>query len=83
LNARTLQLTVVSMGSNKARLIGALLLAFGAGAVSAAIGTAHADPQPVLLTVDRALGERLVRAEEAQVRGLELLTRATERCNKR
>jgi hypothetical protein len=55
----------------------ALAVAFAAGAAVASIGHAHADPQPAL---DRALVERLVRAQESQAHALDALTRAAERC---
>ena len=58
------------------RIILALVLAFVAGAASAMLGTARAEQA----AFDRAIVERLVRAEEQQVHALEALTRATERC---
>ena len=54
-----------------------LLAAAALGAALATFGHAHAEPQPAF---DRALTERLVRAEEAQVHALETLARAVERC---
>ncbi len=48
-------------------------------ALYATLGRAHAEPQP---TLDRALVERLVRAQEAQTHALEALVRATERCHR-
>ena len=64
--------------SKTAKGVSTLLIAFVAGVMSAMFGAARAE-QPA---IDRALVERLVRAEEAQVRQLEALTRATERCKR-
>lgn len=64
--------------SKTAKGASALIVTFVAGVVSAMLGAARAE-QPA---IDRALVERLVRAEEAQVRQLEALTRATERCKR-
>ena len=61
---------------NLVRITLGLVLAFVAGTAVATLGSARAE-QPAL---DRALVERLVRAEETQARQLEALTRATERC---
>jgi type II secretory pathway component PulJ len=61
-----------------ATLLVALVLGF-AWAVYNGQSQAHAELQP---TLDRALVERLVRAEEAQTRALEALVRATERCRR-
>jgi hypothetical protein len=55
----------------------AVSLAFAAGVLSASLGRVNADPQPAL---DRGLVERLIRAQEAQVRAIEGLTRVAERC---
>jgi len=60
------------------RLALALLLAFVAGIATTLIAPAHAE-QPA---IDRALVERLVRAEETQARQLEALARAAERCKR-
>jgi hypothetical protein len=57
-------------------LSAAVLLTMTVG-ILASRSFAHAEPQPAL---DRALVERLVRAQEAQVHALEALTRAAERC---
>jgi hypothetical protein len=46
---------------------------------AAAVSGVRAEPQPAF---DRALVERLVRAQEAQTRALEKLVSATERCNR-
>jgi len=72
------------MNTPSTRTLAAALLAFGvfaAGLASAALsGAARAEPQPA---IDRGLVERLVRAEEQQVKELERLTRATERAAER
>jgi hypothetical protein len=74
------------MSSRGALTTLALLLTFVAGYVSASLGSARAEPQPAF---DRALAERLVRAQEEQAReqegqrrALEALTREIERCKR-
>jgi hypothetical protein len=67
------------MPTNTSRFAALLIAAaLGAGA-AATLSRAHAEPEPVL---DRAMLERLVRAEEAQAHTLEALVRATERCKR-
>jgi hypothetical protein len=56
-----------------------VLAAFLLGAALGAIGLARAEPQPAF---ERALTERLVRAEEQQARSLDALVRATEKCKR-
>lgn len=65
------------MLQSKTLLVG--LLAFLVGVWTATAARSHADPPPAL---DRPLMERLVRAQEAQVRKLEDLARVAERCNR-
>lgn len=55
-----------------------LVIAFAAGVLCAAAAGVRAEPE----LVDRALVERLVRAEESQTKALEALSRAAERCNR-
>jgi hypothetical protein len=64
----------------------ALVLTFVAGYACAALGRAHAEPQPAF---DRSMAERLVRAQEesareneGQRRALEALTREIERARR-
>jgi len=47
-------------------------------ALCATVAGVRAEPQPI----DRALVERLARAEESQVKAIESLTRAAERCDR-
>jgi hypothetical protein len=63
-----------------------LMATFAAGFACAALGRAHAEPQPAF---DRSLVERLVRAQEesareqeGQRRALETLARELERCRR-
>lgn len=56
-----------------------IMLAVIAVAAVAALSGARAEPQPAF---DRALVERLVRAQEAQTRALEKLASVTERCKR-
>jgi hypothetical protein len=55
----------------------AVSLAFAMGVLTASLGHVSADPQPA---IDHNSFDRLVRAQEAQVRALEALTRVAERC---
>jgi hypothetical protein len=57
----------------------ACFVVFAAGAATATLGRARAEPQPAF---DRVLVERLVHAQEAQAHALEALTRAIEHCKR-
>jgi len=71
------------MTFTNSRVLAGLIVAFAVGAAaSGAIGRAHADPHAAVVTFDRSLAERLVRAQEAEVKAIEALTRATERCKR-
>ena len=61
------------MESNRYAL---LVLVIAAALTLSQVGHSRAEPTPAL---DRQLVERLVRAQEAQVRQLEALTRAVEK----
>jgi hypothetical protein len=54
------------------------VVAFLAGIAAATVHSARAEQQ----AIDRALVERLVRAEEQQARQLEAVARAAERCRR-
>jgi hypothetical protein len=56
-----------------------LVVTISASVFVAALSGARADPQPAF---DRAMVERLVRAQEAQTRALEKLVSVTERCKR-
>jgi hypothetical protein len=56
-----------------------LVVTLSSAVFVAALSGARADPQPAF---DRAMVERLVRAQEAQTRALEKLVSVTERCKR-
>jgi hypothetical protein len=61
-------------------LIAVLVTIALAGVIALAAGSgARAEPQPAF---DRAIVERLVRAQEAQTRALEKIASAAERCKR-
>jgi hypothetical protein len=59
--------------------IAAIVLAFTLGAICTGLGSARAEPRPA---IDRDLMERLVRSQESQIRAIESLVRATEKCHR-
>jgi len=63
------------MPSKNLLTVVSLVVMFGAGYLSATLSRAHADPQPAF---DRALVDRIVRAQEEQAREQEGQRRALE-----
>jgi hypothetical protein len=61
------------------RYLIAVLIMLATIAALAALSGARAEPQPAF---DRAIIERLVRAQEAQTRALEKIASAAERCKR-
>jgi hypothetical protein len=61
------------------RSITAIFVAFILGAICTTLGSARAEPRPA---IDRDLMERLVRSQESQIRAIESLVRATEKCHR-
>jgi hypothetical protein len=60
-------------------IVAVIVIAVLAGGAVAALSGARAEAPPAF---DRALVERLVRAQEAQARALEKLVSATDRCKR-
>lgn len=78
-NHRVLTAAGASMISKNMLTVVSLVITFAAGYVCASLSRAHADPQPAF---DRALVERIVRAQEEQTREQEGQRRALEAINR-